>query len=248
MVHEIKCSEIWGGIHGDELDCQTNSLRASLFSRACDGGKGGDLYYFSVCGSDLLTRLAIADVVGHGEKVSKTSQWLYDSLESNMNNGDGSQILVDLNRSAVEYGFEAMATAVVAAFYREDQNLYFSYAGHHAILIKKPDETNWRPVYGAVGEGLSGLPLGIDDDTCYEQNNVRLESGDRIFLYTDGIVEAMNRQDDQFGEERLLDVLKSTDGQPLPVIRTRVLESLLNHTGNDLSHDDVTFLAIEIAV
>ena len=53
-VHPIECSEIWGGNHGDALDAETGVVRASLFSRACDGGKGGDIYYFSVCSSGEL--------------------------------------------------------------------------------------------------------------------------------------------------------------------------------------------------
>ena len=47
MVRRIKCAEIWGGIHGDELPVETSGVRACLFSRVCEGGKGGDIYYFS---------------------------------------------------------------------------------------------------------------------------------------------------------------------------------------------------------
>ncbi len=50
-AHRIGCAEVWGGIQGDELDVETGSVRGSLFSRACDGGKGGDIYYLSVCPS-----------------------------------------------------------------------------------------------------------------------------------------------------------------------------------------------------
>ena len=50
----------------------------------CDGGLGGDIYYFGVCKGDIITRLAIADVTGHGEAVSEISQYVYDTLKDHM--------------------------------------------------------------------------------------------------------------------------------------------------------------------
>ena len=246
MVHEIKCSEIWGGIRGDQLEAVTSGVRASLFSRACDGGKGGDIYYFSVCGSDLLTRMAIADVVGHGKLVSDTSQWLYESLELHMNSGDGTEVLADLNRRAVEYGYKAITTAVVAAFYRSDRNLYFSYAGHHDVLHNRKGESAWHAISGDEGEGLLNLPLGVDKATRFVQSHVPLLSGDRLFLYTDGVVEAPNPDGDLFGAQRLIEVLQMTTGEGIENVRNIVLDRLLDHTSGSLQHDDVTFIATEI--
>lgn len=246
MVHRIKCSEIWGGIRGDQLEVATSGVRASLFSRACDGGKGGDIYYFSVCGSDLLTRIAIADVVGHGESVSNTSQWLYDSLESHMNSGDGTQVFSDLNRRAVEYGYNAITTAVVAAFYRSDRNLYFSYAGHHDVLLNRKGESAWNGLSVDEGEGMSNVPLGVDENTQFVQNSVLLRTGDRLFFYTDGIIEAPNNEGALFGEERLIEALQRTTGEGIENVRGAVLDTLLAHTSSSLNHDDVTFMVTEI--
>jgi sigma-B regulation protein RsbU (phosphoserine phosphatase) len=245
MVHRINCSEIWGGIRGDALDAATSSVRASLFSRACDGGKGGDIYYLSVCDSDLLTRIAIADVMGHGERVSKTSKWLYDSLQANMNSGDGTQVLTDLNRAAIDFGFEAMATAVIAAFYTENSNLYFSYAGHHDLLLKRGRDNEWKPLESAGGDGFVGLVLGVDEASAYVQNNTPLEKGDQLFLYTDGVVEGCNSNEEEFGIDRLLNALRSTSGG-IESVRGNVLSAVLDHTDGSLEHDDVTFMAIEI--
>lgn len=246
MVHQIKCSEIWGGIQGDELEAKTSGLHASLFSQACDGGKGGDIYYISVCASDLLTRIALADVMGHGEKVSHTSQTLYHSLEANMNSADGTQVLTDLNRTAIDYGIQAITTAVVAAFYRADSNLYFSYAGHHDVLMNRRGAADWQGIAASEAEGLSNLPLGVDEDTNYVQSQAPLSAGDRLFLYTDGVIEAPDQTGTLFGENRLRDVLQQSSSDSLNTIRNRVHTALLEHTGNNLIHDDVTFMTIEI--
>ena len=79
-VHRIRCAEVWGGIRNAELEAVTSGVRASLFSSSCEGGEGGDVYYFSVCGADSLTRVALADVTGHGQTVSQVGRWLYDAL------------------------------------------------------------------------------------------------------------------------------------------------------------------------
>ena len=68
-MHRLQCAEIWGGIRNQDTDVCSAGITASLFSGACDGGKGGDIYYLSVCNSDMLTRIAIADVIGHGRAV-----------------------------------------------------------------------------------------------------------------------------------------------------------------------------------
>ncbi len=112
-MYRIRCAEIWGGISDEEQDVCSAGLVASLYSRACEGGKGGDIYYLSVCGKDNLTRIAVADVVGHGSAVSEVSDWLYHTLEERMNDTAGNGILADLNRAASARGIEAMTTAAV---------------------------------------------------------------------------------------------------------------------------------------
>jgi phosphoserine phosphatase RsbU/P len=81
----LECTGIWGGIRNRDIEITAGKVIGSIYSAACcEGGKGGDIYYFGVCKGDLITRLAIADVVGHGEVVSEVSQYVYDSLKAHM--------------------------------------------------------------------------------------------------------------------------------------------------------------------
>jgi sigma-B regulation protein RsbU (phosphoserine phosphatase) len=73
-----------------------------------------------------------------------------------------------------------------------------------------------------------------------------LTSGDRLFLYTDGVVEAPDGHRGLFGYDRLLSVLDGVGDVGLSDIKVAVLDGLRRHTGSDLSHDDVTFMAVEI--
>jgi len=245
-MYRIACAEIWGGIRGDDLAVSTSGVRASLFARACDGGKGGDVYYFSVCSSDLLTRIAIADVMGHGAAVSETSQWLFDSLKQRMNSAQGDEVLADLNQLTAECGYKAMSTAVVAAFYRSDGNLYYCYAGHHPILIRRTSDHFWTEATIEDRGEMANLPLGVDDSAPFDQANQPFATGDLLFLYTDGLIEAPNGDDGQFGLDRLRGVLDRVGNAEPDTLKSAVVTALMQHTGGSLAHDDVTFMAVQI--
>ncbi len=77
----LNCSGIWGGISNRDIEITAGKVIGSIYSAACcKGDKGGDIYYFGVCKDGMITRLAIADVVGHGEAVAEVSQYVYNSL------------------------------------------------------------------------------------------------------------------------------------------------------------------------
>jgi len=80
----FECKGIWGGIHNRDIEVAAGKVIGSIYSAPSDGGRGGDIYYFGVCKGDVISRLAIADVTGHGESVSEISQYVYDSLKAHM--------------------------------------------------------------------------------------------------------------------------------------------------------------------
>ena len=246
-MHQLRCSEVWGGIQNEDLDARSAMVTASLYSGACDGGKGGDIYYYSVCQMDKLTRIAVADVVGHGEKVSTVSQWIYESLRKRMNGGEGCELLSELNALACERGLEALTTASVASFYKPLSKLCFAYAGHPPLLFRRRAAGHWQPLPLAKGRsGPANLPLGITPDMRYEQETVSIAAGDRLLFYTDGVLEAPGAAGGLFGKERLLQVLEEVGSRELHEVKTAVLTALRDYVGGELRHDDVTLLAIEV--
>lgn len=246
MRHRLQCAQVWGGIRDDDVDVCSASLEASLLSHACDGGRGGDVYYFSVCDHDELTRVVLADVMGHGERVSGVSQWLFDAMRRRMNDVEGGEILSELNDMALERGITAMTTAAVAAFYRADSNLYFSYAGHHPALILRRGEARWEPAVLQRNSDESNLPLGVLPHAQYDQGRLQLRSGDRIAMYTDGLIEAPSPDGELFGLERLRDVLDRKARADLFDTKAAVLTAVRAHTGGSLRHDDVTLLIAQL--
>ena len=80
----LQCKEIWGGIRNRGIEVSAGKVIGSIYSASSKGGMGGDIYYLGVCKGDTITRLAIADVTGHGEAVSEISRYVYDSLKAHM--------------------------------------------------------------------------------------------------------------------------------------------------------------------
>ena len=252
LRHRLRCAEVWGGVRDEDVDACSAALDLSLYSSACDrGGKGGDIYYLSVCAEDQLTRVALADVVGHGEQASRVSEWLYDAMRRRMNELEGDEILADLNALATGRGMEALTTAAVTGFYRDESNLYFSYAGHHPALLCRRGEHSWQPV--AIDQAeieepdtAHNLPLGVIESCRYVQQQLVLASGDRLALYTDGLIEAPSPAGELLGVDRLIDVLDRNAGRELHEIKSAVIAAVRHHTGGPLSHDDVTLLLAEV--
>ena len=246
-MYHVQCAEIWGGIGSRDQDLCSAGIVASLYSNAHDGTQGGDIYFFSVCESDKLTRVAIADVAGHGTQVSDVSRWLYDILKDRMNDTSCDEVLSELNRAAVQHGIRALTTAAVVGFYTADSNLYFAYAGHGPVFLQRKNSGEWQPL--ELDEALTrhaNVPLGVMPDMCFDQQQLPLASGDRLFLHTDGLTEAMNAAGELFGQERLRRALTKAGDGTLPNLKYSVLDSVSQHIGGTAIQDDVTLLAFEV--
>lgn len=245
------CSGIWGGIRDLDEELSTDGLIASIYSSSCDGGKGGDIYYVGACKGCGLTRVAVADVVGHGRTVSDVSRHIYDSLKVHICDPDSGRILIELNQLAHRRGLTAMTTAAIVAYSGVTGEILMSRAGHPPVLLKRSGERTWSPIAKAAesdegGGAVADLPLGVDPDTVYRQEAIPVATGDRLFVYTDGVTEAPDPAGALFGAGRLHDVLDANAGAPLPQLKSGVIEALNKHTDNGLTHDDVIVVAMEV--
>ena len=243
-MYQLSCGEIWGGIRNCDDDIASSGLTASLYSVASDGGKGGDIYYMSLCDSNAFTRMILADVVGHGEDVSQISQIIYQAIKSHMNDGEGDKLLAELNQTALKMGLDAMTTLVMASFYKVDGNLYFANAGHPAALIKTKNESSWRELKPV--KDVNDPALGVFSQAIYTQNSMRVDSGDCLLLYSDGIIEAHHERKGFFTKSRLKDLLNQHPYTPPAKLKRIVIDKIRRFTGGSLEHDDVTIMIVYI--
>lgn len=246
-MRRLRCAEVWGGIRDQDEDLESAAIRASLYAGSCQGGEGGDIYYLSVCGQDRLTRIAIADVAGHGPAVADVSRWLYEALEARVNDVACDAVLADLNALASRRGVEAVTTAAVAGFYSSDEKLYYAYAGHFPLLVHRRGTPGWKAASISPQRArFVNAPLGVLHDADFDQETEPIAAGDRVFLYTDGVLDAPGPDGEPFGEDRLLAALDAHADAPLPELKSAVLTALRNHAGSALHRDDVTLVAVEV--
>jgi sigma-B regulation protein RsbU (phosphoserine phosphatase) len=98
----------------------------------------------------------------------------------------------------------------------------------------------------------TGLPLGIMPDDMlrtlgkgYEAEPIRMRPDDRLALYSDGVPEAFDEQEQEWGEERLLECLRGASGEPAHVVVDHVLSEVDRFAGGAPQHDDITLLVFK---
>jgi sigma-B regulation protein RsbU (phosphoserine phosphatase) len=244
-MYRLKCAEVWGGVKDEQLDVCSPGLTLGLYSSACHGGKGGDVYFCSVCRGDRVTRVAVADVAGHGAHVSTIGQWLHDELVDRMDDPVLANLLIDLNSRAITRGLEAMTTAVTLSYDVVEKRLEYGYAGHPPILWRRPGA--WAELPAPPADGHANLPLGVVRDCTYRTSAADAAPGDILLMYTDGVIEAPAPDGTLFGTERLRGVLNNAVVTSPSELKSNLIATLRDWTGGGLNHDDVTFIAAEIA-
>jgi len=144
-----------------------------------------------------------------------------------------------------------MTTAAVVAYYTHESEARVSYAGHPPVLYRRASDKAWSYARPPGRKGQSdgfplNIPLAVDLDALYGQLTISMSPGDRIFVYTDGIIDAPNPDGESFGLARLKDALDPNSEAPLSELKSAVLKTLHQHTEQELTHDDVTLIAMEI--
>jgi len=130
-------------------------------------------------------------------------------------------------------------TAFLAEFDPANRALRYINAGHNAPILRRNSGTIERLTNG-------GLPLGMWADKSYEAGSVTLQPGDWLVVFTDGVAEAMNARDEEYGEPRMLNVLQAgVTATPEELIR-RMMADLDAFVGATPQHDDVTCMVVKV--
>jgi sigma-B regulation protein RsbU (phosphoserine phosphatase) len=99
---------------------------------------------------------------------------------------------------------------------------------------------------GTVSRLAEGGPvLGVFDDAFYEGGRISIASGDRIVFFTDGVTEARNAQDEEFGEDRLIAAAVADRACSAPALQARLADQLAAFAGDTL-HDDATLIVVAV--
>jgi sigma-B regulation protein RsbU (phosphoserine phosphatase) len=204
---------------------------------------GGDFYDFIEMGEDKLG-LVVGDVTGKsvsGALVMSASRSVFRMLsEEQLTVGE---IMIRANLRTKKDIKKGMFVALLyAVLNSKDRVLSFCSAGQtHPMYFSS--ETGRTKLLETKGDKF---PLGILEESNYQETQIALKPGDRVIFYTDGIVEAMNEREEIFGFERLLDVLQSSG----PISADELLREILNKVklfaGNAPQHDDLTLVVVGV--
>lgn len=93
-----------------------------------------------------------------------------------------------------------------------------------------------------------GFPIGLAGDNAYDEQSVRLRAGDRLYLYSDGVPEAMDPAGQQFGDARLLETIGQRRLEPLQESVARLLTTSSQWHGSECPQDDISILAVELSI
>jgi sigma-B regulation protein RsbU (phosphoserine phosphatase) len=131
-------------------------------------------------------------------------------------------------------------TAFLAEFMPANRALGYINAGHNAPILRRSSGAIERLTNG-------GVPFGILPAAPYQSGEVTLQSGDWLVIFTDGVIEAMNVRGDEYGEERLLQVMAAGAATTPDEMLRRIMHDLDLFVGTTPQHDDITCLLLKVS-
>ena len=200
---------------------------------------GGDLYDFFPMGDNRFCFI-IGDVSGKGVPASlfmAVTKTLFKATA--VNNTPPEEILDKVNNELSKGNEKAMfVTVFLAILDTKTGVIEFSNGGHNLPVIIRKDgsiQYLWR---------TDGMVVGAMEGMQFKRGTLTLAPGDRFFMYTDGVTEAMSENKVLFSDERLLRELKLLEGLPVKEVLSRLLAILVEYSKGEQS-DDITMMMLE---
>jgi serine phosphatase RsbU (regulator of sigma subunit) len=201
---------------------------------------GGDYYDFIHRKRDSHLIVAVGDVSGKGTGAALLMSSLHAAVRAqSQTRASISEVMGEIN----QYIFEnSPSNKFLTLFYGElDPDtgvLTYSNGGHNApIFVRRSGELE------RLDKG--GLPIGMMQGVAYQEASVVFSPGDVLVIYSDGITESINERDEEFEEDRLIEVVKNNLGRSASGIRDRIDEALSRFVGTTAPVDDMTLMIIK---
>jgi serine phosphatase RsbU (regulator of sigma subunit) len=186
--------------------------------------------------------IAIADVAGKSIPAALLMATFQASLKTLSGTSSSLTELVDrMNRYACSNSQNGrrFTTAFIAEFDPASRHLIYVNAGHNNPILRRRSGSIERLDIG-------GMPLGILEGAHYQSGEVTMESGDWLVAFTDGVVEAENSAQQEYGEERFITMLHSGVMLAPAMLLNSIMVDLDRFVGNAPQHDDVTCILLHM--
>jgi phosphoserine phosphatase RsbU/P len=208
----------------------------------------GDYYDFLPLGTHELG-MALGDICGKGISAALLMANLQAALRSNVlnlwrqNGKDGeknvAEVVQRLNSQIFSYTSANKFASFFYAIYDESQKtLTYCNAGHNPPLFFSDTAVHQLRAGGTV--------VGVFADSLYEQETIKLNAGNILLAYTDGITECVNEYGEEFGEERLIQLIQSNRDLGANELKGLVVDKVLSWTFSEERDDDMTLIVAKI--
>jgi len=201
---------------------------------------GGDFYDFIPVSSDKWG-IVIADVSGKGVPAA-----LFMALSKTLvraNVSDNITAAQAIEKANYTISQEAKMGMFVTLFYAvlapEKKRLQYVNAGHNPPFVIK------RSSGDVTLLKASGIAMGVMDDAVLEEKEIILDPNDVVVFYTDGITEAVNAKNEQFGEKRLIETITRNTDLPVNDLITRVKDEVFTFAQGQPQFDDFTLVLLK---
>jgi phosphoserine phosphatase RsbU/P len=191
--------------------------------------------------------LAVADVAGKSVPAALLMATFQASLRAlAATPATLSEIVTGLDRYCRAHSLEGrrFTTAFVAEIDGATLEMAYVNAGHNDPILRRTSGAIERL---GVGGPPFGLPLFSDDEAFYPAGRVQLVPGDLLVIFTDGVVEAINDADAEFGEKRLLSCIQDAPAQSASETLQRIMAEVNAFAGFARQHDDITCFVLRVA-
>ena len=195
---------------------------------------GGDFFDFVELPSGDIG-IALGDVAGKGPAAALLAAMLQGMLMAEAPAGDGpAAALARMNRRMAARRFESRFATLVYGVLSPNGRLTYSSAGHNPPVLVSG---------GRLRRLTSGGPLlGAFGHAAFEEETIRLADADTLVMFTDGVTEARNAADDEFGDDRLLSCVTAAADAPPAIVLGRIFEDVQTFCQRTDQTDDITVM------
>lgn len=202
---------------------------------------GGD--YYDLIKIDENTVIGvIADVSGKGIPAAllvSMFRTIFRMLVEHFKEYSTDRILYYLNNIIEKENMEGkFITAICFKLNAKSKSFEFANAGHDPVMVYRSKDEKIEEY------DLDGTILGFMEDEVFEKKEIKIETGDSILLYTDGVVEARN-QDEFFEFERLKNIIEENNKYPADYIVRKIHKEVYKFLGESAQNDDITIISIK---
>ncbi|HEV2489448.1 MAG TPA: SpoIIE family protein phosphatase [Candidatus Acidoferrales bacterium] len=202
----------------------------------------GDFYDFLTM-DEKRVGILVADVTGHGVPAALIASMLKVAFAGQGAHAhDPALVLAGLNRSLCGKFEEHFVTAAYVFLDLDKNLLRYSSAGHPPLMLASRAAGKVREIEE------NGLMLGMFPEAAYSSVEIRVGPGDRCLLYTDGVFEAKNAAQEEFGKSRCKEFLESQRDIPATRFANALLDNIASFSGHGSARaqaDDITLLVLD---